>query len=123
MKRKPEPTKHCATCGQPMSRKRYNGTLEHFKAFLRRKYCSLSCANTKPEKTMDGWRWQARQKRKDACEVCGARSNLHAHHADHDVTNNAPENLQTLCGSCHATHHHSTRKHGKEISGKAALPE
>lgn len=35
---------------------------------------------------------RARKFRKDRCDVCGSRSNIHAHHRDGDRTNNVPEN-------------------------------
>jgi hypothetical protein len=46
---------------------------------------------------------------KDACERCGFAPTdprqLHVHHRDRDRTNNAPENLETLCANCHALEH------------------
>ena len=54
-----------------------------------------------------------RKLRGSTCENCGAeeewkraghhnRTNMAAHHIDDDITNNKPENIQTLCASCHA---------------------
>lgn len=42
---------------------------------------------------------------KDRCEVCGAIIDLEVHHKDEDRTNNSPENLITLCESCHQRVH------------------
>lgn len=42
---------------------------------------------------------------KSACETCGAKSRLGLHHKDEDRTNNSPENLATLCPSCHTSLH------------------
>ncbi|MCK7503231.1 MAG: hypothetical protein MZV70_03420 [Desulfobacterales bacterium] len=35
------------------------------------------------------------------CCLCGARKKLTIHHRDEDESNNAPENLMTLCFKCH----------------------
>ena len=49
--------------------------------------------------------------RKKECERCGARRNintkkpLYVHHKDGDRTNADPQNLQTVCASCHEKIH------------------
>lgn len=48
--------------------------------------------------------------RGDSCEVCGLTPffpnwALDVHHRDEDKTNNDPENLMTLCASCHRELH------------------
>lgn len=47
--------------------------------------------------------------RGDECEVCGYRPmfkmSLDVHHRDEDKSNNEPENLMTLCASCHRELH------------------
>ena len=121
MKRRQEPVKYCETCGVQLFRKRMNGRLEDFQVFLKRRYCSLSCANTRKEPTEAGLRWRAEQLRSSACEVCGSTLNLHAHHIDGDIANNEQENIQTLCVSCHIKHHHATRKLGQTVAGKMEL--
>lgn len=45
------------------------------------------------------------------CQLCGAspedRRELHPHHKDYDKANRNPDNLITLCHSCHSkTNHH-----------------
>jgi len=35
------------------------------------------------------------------CMACGARTNIQRHHVDEDRGNNAPENIQFLCQTCH----------------------
>lgn len=102
---KPDPVKHCETCETSMSRKRFNGRLEDRGVFLRRRFCSQSCANTRAEVTKDALHWRARQHRKPACEKCGTTSDLHVHHEDRNPANNEPANLQTLCSSCHLKLH------------------
>lgn len=122
MKRKQEPVKYCETCGKIMYRKRFNGRLEDFNAFQQRKYCSLSCANTKNTVTEAGSRWRAEQSRKTQCEICGATSNLHAHHVDGNIAHNTPENIQTLCFGCHMAHHRLCRRLGQTVPGRMESP-
>ena len=96
------PTKYCQRCGSKIERKRFNGRLEDMGAFKRRKYCSLSCANTKDRPAHWGTHhWRARKHRKNQCEACGSTDQLHAHHVDGKPENNEPKNIQTLCVFCH----------------------
>lgn len=44
---------------------------------------------------------------KDACNRCGTTENLCVHHRDDNHLNNAPDNLEVLCMSCHSSHHKS----------------
>ena len=118
MQRKQEPKRCCRSCGCQMTRKRYGTRLEDLSVFLRRRFCSLSCANTRQDKTKDGWRRIARLHAKTACEVCSSTLKLHVHHCNHNIKDNSPENLQTLCASCHAKHHHYSRRLGKVVSGR-----
>lgn len=57
--------------------------------------------------SVKGWiPWRVRaQVQKGYCEICGGDSLLGLHHKDEDRTNNSPENLQTLCQSCHTKWH------------------
>jgi hypothetical protein len=100
--------KPCATCGTTMLRKRFSGVLEDLATFRRRRFCSLSCANTRPTVGYHGNSWRARKHLKANCEVCGSDYMLAAHHKDEDRNNNTPENIQTLCVKCHAHIHHGT---------------
>jgi len=62
---------------------------------------------------------------KDRCERCGVEfeikkdingreyPNLQLHHKDCNSENCHPDNLQTLCISCHATLHHKLRRHSE----------
>jgi hypothetical protein len=36
---------------------------------------------------------------------------LQLHHVDHDHENHAPDNLMTLCASCHTRWHHEHEGH------------
>jgi 5-methylcytosine-specific restriction endonuclease McrA len=49
------------------------------------------------------------------CLVCGSAEKLVIHHKDHhgrgkEKPNNDPQNLMTVCTSCHAAHHFGHRK-------------
>lgn len=117
--RKPEPLKHCERCGVALKRKVYDGRLEDLSAFRRRRYCSLTCANSKTGPlTKHGYSWRARKHLKPACEACGVETSLHAHHIDQDTANNDPSNVQTLCKHCHGFWHSTQKRLGKLIAGR-----
>ena len=118
MKEKKIPEKYCKTCGVLLKRQRYNGRLEDYGAFLRRNYCSLTCANTRKDITKSAYYWRARKFRKSKCEACGAEKSLHVHHIDQNYKNNNPNNLQTLCIHCHKFWHDTQERHGLSIAGK-----
>jgi hypothetical protein len=42
------------------------------------------------------------------CVVCGSLLQSVIHHKDHDVTNTVTENLERMCRSHHASHHHGS---------------
>ena len=103
-----DPVKHCAQCGARMERKRFNGTLEARSNFRARKFCDQECMAlnmVKDAPTLGALRQRARQYRKSTCERCGSAENLHVHHVDTNPANNDPQNLKTLCGSCHLKLH------------------
>lgn len=118
MPRKSDPEKSCETCGVPLTRKQTGGRLEDRGTFLRRRYCSLSCANSKPLVGKQGNHWRARQHRKAACEACGATTSLHVHHCDANPANNTLPNLQTLCVHCHNFWHALLTRRGLPIAGR-----
>ena len=59
------------------------------------------------------WLWRGGKSKRDyrkvvvreKCNVCGSKINLGIHHKDLDHYNNAPDNLQVLCVSCHSSLH------------------
>lgn len=98
----PDPEKCCERCGGRLYRKRYNGTLEDMTRFQQRKYCSLRCANSRGIRSKkSGPQHRISQKsRKERCESCGEKRNLHVHHVNGDRMDHRLENLKTLCIKC-----------------------
>jgi len=121
MQRVAEPSKPCAACGTAISRRRFGGRLEDLTAFRRRRFCSLSCANTRRTLTKHGYSWRARKHLKSSCEACGSASDLQAHHVDLDRSNNEPGNIQTLCKPCHDFWHATAKRLGRSGAGKMGL--
>lgn len=105
MQPKPDPVKFCEFCGEQLHRKRFNGRLEDYGVFLRRRNCNMTCGNSKKEVGKSAHHWRARKYMKDACEKCRATEDLHVHHDDGDYRNDDPSNLVTLCSSCHLRLH------------------
>jgi 5-methylcytosine-specific restriction endonuclease McrA len=119
VQRKADPEKYCAHCSAMMQRKEFNGRLEDYRVFLRRKYCSLRCANSrKHPKNWTTYHWRAQKHKKKACESCGYTKSLHAHHIDQNVQNNAAENIQTLCKHCHDFWHTAQKRMGLPVAGR-----
>jgi hypothetical protein len=119
-----EKPKRCKWCGRQMHRKRYgqSQTLESMNVWKRRRFCSLSCANSRKDVGRQGWLWRARQHRGPECEGCGRDGRLHVHHVDGDMTNLRAENLQTLCVSCHKFLHDTGQRLGLMVPGRLASP-
>lgn len=114
MKAKTDPIRYCHACGTPLARKRFNGRLEDRTRFLARIYCDERCmadGMRQDTVTLAGNRSRAAKLRGRVCEECGSTAGLHAHHRDEDTSNNAPENIATLCGPCHLRWHW---RHGKK---------
>jgi 5-methylcytosine-specific restriction endonuclease McrA len=121
-----DPVKDCATCGIRLQRKTYNGRLEDMGAFRRRKFCSLQCSSASFAKDVlsnsKSYCKRARPFLGTSCEACGVTTRLQAHHIDSNRRNNSPENIQTLCISCHVSHHHRARRAGLTVAGKWTSP-
>jgi len=109
--KKQEPDKFCLKCGVKLTRKRFNGRMEDFSVFLRRKYCGQECSwehSRKESVTLSGAYKRATQFKGGDCQECGSTILVGIHHKDRNPLNNSNENLVTLCASCH------TKLHWKE---------
>lgn len=124
--RKTEQKRYCLHCGRQLTRKYYRGRLEDMGAFNRRKYCNQACmaaAYAKDTPSYSALLKRAIRFRGNCCEVCGGTHMVSSHHIDGNPANNSPENIQTLCGSCHTSHHHHARRAGLTVPGKAICHE
>jgi hypothetical protein len=115
--------KTCKACGLELKRKRFNGRLEDLTVFKKRIYCDRACMAkgfVKDVPSDEGtYHLRAKKLRGSFYEACGATKKLHAHHIDSNPKNNCQENIQTLCASCHAIHHHRARRAGLTVAGRA----
>ena len=121
MERKPDPVNHCRSCGARLQRKRFHRRLEDRRAFSRRRFCDQTCmarAYVKDMPSKSALHYRVRKYRGSYCESCGATTKLHAHHIDGNRQNDSPVNIQTLCASCHITHHHHARRVGRTVAGR-----
>lgn len=59
---------------------------------------------------------------KGACRQCDATTNLCVHHKDGVHTNNAPENLEVMCMSCHSRMHKSEWWRSRKAGRSAQTP-
>ena len=103
-KEKSAAPRRCEHCGALLERRRHeSGRLEGFRDFMRRRFCSLSCASSRSKggESRKTYHYHARKHRADRCEACGTTSELQVHHVNEDWKDNRPENLQTLCIFCH----------------------
>lgn len=115
---KPTEDKRCSMCGCRLQRRRFDGRLEDYGTFKKRRFCSLSCANsrTKGGKSRKAYHNRARKLRAASCECCGTDKRLQVHHVNEDWTDNGPQNLQTLCVFCHQFWHSMHRRIGVKPS-------
>lgn len=96
--------RQCETCSSTLARRRNAaGRLEGFRDFMRRRFCSLSCANSRSKggESRNAYLFHARKLLRPNCEACGSTENRQAHHVGTNWKNNLPENVQTLCLFCH----------------------
>lgn len=114
-KQKSTQVRHCETCGNQLVRRRHqSGRLEGYRDFMRRRFCSLSCANSRNKggDSRNAHLYRARKYLKEVCECCGQNTELHAHHINTDWKDDNAENIQTLCVFCHQFWHAMHIRHG-----------
>jgi 5-methylcytosine-specific restriction endonuclease McrA len=118
------PVKYCEHCGALMQRKRFGERLEDYGRFTRRVYCDKTCFSASLVKPVPSRTYGRNKYFKKylgtSCDVCGVGTRLQIHHIDNDPSNNSLENIQTLCISCHTSHHHRARAAGLAVAGRAA---
>jgi hypothetical protein len=118
---RPTPVKTCQMCGAQFERGRLStGEIDDRAGFMKRKYCSRSCANrvSKGGTSRGNSNELARRHLKQFCDSCCSSKKLQIHHIDEDWLNNSPSNLQTLCEFCHRSWHASQRCRGIKPAGK-----
>lgn len=121
---KATPDRYCGCCGLALNRRRNSaGRLEGYRDFMRRRFCSLSCANSRPKggASRKSMHYHARKLRGAVCECCGGKDRLHAHHINEDWSDNSPTNIQTLCIFCHQFWHATHRRLG--VTPTAPMPK
>ncbi len=94
-------TKQCEHCGGDYQ------VVPYF--YATRRFCNRECWRLHMVASEHGaWKggtgWYKKQKG-PACERCGSTQRRVVHHKDENRDNNALENLETLCYSCHLRHH------------------
>ncbi len=119
----------CSVCGNLFDRKRYHVAMSGDRG----QFCSFGCYGQWQKVNMtgpnnptysadsvrrDAWNWKNQRKlslERDnyKCAQCGSTHRLHVHHLG-DANDHVPDNLQTLCASCHRKAH--PLQHG--IDGK-----
>ncbi len=102
--------KLCKYCKKPLVKKMYPSGPEEPSLLRKRMFCNAECwGKSKMTKTPTlatlRSRTQRVVERKSVCEECGGTSLLNRHHVDLDMYNNDPENIMTLCASCHTKWH------------------
>ena len=111
--------KYCAYCRKQLERKRFNGRLEDFSSFLRRKYCDKVCwakSLIKEDAQKSALLKRANKYRGKHCETCGTKKQIGIHHRDGNIRNNDKSNLMTLCATCHTKWHWEHGKTARKIS-------
>lgn len=105
--------RHCKQCNKSLVRKQYPSAIEDIARFKKRKFCDRKCMGEGYEgkiKVLNerNSRKQSAKKNTGVCNRCSrviADTRLYVHHRDENPLNNEPDNLETLCGKCHQTHH------------------
>lgn len=118
------PIKSCEWCGKHFERKRVGklNQLECVSNYMRRRFCTISCAassqHAKPAETRQASRKRARAFVGPCCEACESTLDLVVHHVNGDPMNNSADNMQTLCSPCHSFFHATQRRTGRLLPGR-----
>ena len=105
---KPTPEKSCKRCGKLFTRWRRGTNLEQRASYMKRRYCSMRCANMRGRwgTSKTALHREAQKSVLDACQECGRTGvTLHVHHVNGDPTDNRSSNYRTVCCSCHKLLH------------------
>lgn len=119
----PRPEKFCERCNTPLLARIYSSGEEELSAFMKRKYCSLACSNTRGKKGQSRTQMMVQARAaalKPTCECCGGIEKLAIHHVNENWKDNSLENLQTLCVYCHQQWHGLHRRLG--ITASTRMP-
>lgn len=110
-------SKRCKFCNNLMIQKRLlSGKLDS--GFGKQMFCSKRCygdwklsQNPTPSKATGRKRAQSKVKM-TKCERCASETELQRHHKDRNPANNAFENIEVLCQTCHTKEHCSDETWG-----------
>jgi len=116
----PDPIKHCRNCGQRFYRRIIKDDIESKSSFRARIHCGEDCRNDRHLLFRQIHIIAAKHK-KGACEICGESiARLSVHHRNKNGRDNSPENLLTLCNSCHSAVHVKMRRAHKLLEAAHA---
>ncbi len=106
--RKTVKDRRCEFCDAVMLRKTYKGVLESCLAYSKRHYCDRNCMAAgmlHDDPSRNAYLVRARKYIANSCGVCDGTTKLSINHINRDWKDNRPENLETLCISCHMKKH------------------
>ena len=94
----------CLLCKPSAYRERYKGRYPVLRKYVRKSNQIPPCSPAIKRQVLERDNY--------TCQICGSKDNLHIHHRDgksyvkvHRDANNNPENLITLCATCHSRYH------------------
>lgn len=106
---KPE-ARYCEYCGKILIQNPKEKPVQ----LAKRRFCDRTCSKMLKEPSYGAQGYRVKKFRKEICAICGKKSVRHdVHHIDGNRLNDFPENVQTLCHSCHLKVHWSIRKQSR----------